>query len=32
MVVKEVIKFAFITGAANETAAVMDQLLDVCFK
>jgi hypothetical protein len=28
-VVKEVIKFAFITGAANETTAVMEQMLDV---
>ncbi|OXA57085.1 Neuroligin-4, Y-linked [Folsomia candida] len=27
-VVKEVIKFAFITGAANETGAIMDQMLD----
>lgn len=29
MTVKEVVKFAFITGAANETGAVMDQMLDV---
>jgi hypothetical protein len=29
--VKEVIKFAFITGAANETGAIMDQMLDVSF-
>ena len=29
MVVKEVVKFAFITGASNDTAAVMDQMLDV---
>ncbi|CAG7815779.1 unnamed protein product [Allacma fusca] len=28
MVVKEVVKFAFITGASNDTTAVMDQMLD----
>lgn len=31
LVVKEVVKFAFITGAVNETEAVMDQLIDVRF-
>ncbi len=30
LVVKEVVKFAFITGASNDSEAVMDQLLDVC--
>lgn len=29
IVVKEVVKFAFITGAANDTGAIMEQMLDV---
>ena len=29
LVVKEAVKFAFITGASNDSEAVMDQLLDV---